>query len=82
MVFTSTSYIPAPDRLPGFPLARRTEPKSQRRRWLDEGGHILEWDYQHGAVEMYDSRGRHLGEFDPDSGTRQKGPDRARRIEP
>ena len=27
-----------------------------------------EWDSQHGTVEKYDKKGRHLGEFDPDTG--------------
>ncbi|MQT72046.1 toxin, partial [Pseudomonas sp. FSL R10-0071] len=30
-------------------------------RWKVSDGRILEWDYQHGAVEMYDKRGNHLG---------------------
>lgn len=76
------AYIPPPRELEGFPKARRTEPKGQRRRWVDEDGRILEWDYQHGAVEMYDVRGRHLGEFDPKTGDRRKEPDPSRRIEP
>lgn len=76
------AYIPAPERLPGFPDAERTEPKGRRRRWIDGEDRILEWDYQHGTVEMYDRRGRHLGEFDPNSGQRLKPPDRTRRIEP
>jgi Cytotoxic len=75
-------YVPAPEGLPGFPDARRVEPKNQRRRWSDRRGRIFEWDYQHGTVEVYDRRGRHLGEFDPGTGARRKGPDRARRIEP
>jgi len=75
-------YVPAPEKLPGFPNAERAEPKSRRRRWIDPKGRILEWDYQHGTVEVYDRRGRHLGEFDPTSGRRLKGPDRTRRAEP
>ena len=76
------AYIPAPERLPAFPDAERTEPKGRRRRWINDKGQIFEWDYQHGTVEMYDHRGRHLGELDPDTGRRLKGPDRTRRIEP
>jgi hypothetical protein len=76
-------YIPAPEKLPGFPNARRTEPKSQRRRWIDaDAGRIIEWDYRHGAVEVYDKQGHHLGEYDPDTGIRQKDPVPGRRIEP
>jgi hypothetical protein len=28
-----------------------------RARWKDEDGAIYEWDYAHGTVERYDSRG-------------------------
>jgi hypothetical protein len=75
-------YVPAPESLPGFPETQRTTPKSHRRRWIDADGKIYEWDYQHGRVEVYDARGRHLGEFDPETGRRLQEPDRARRIEP
>ena len=57
-------------------------PKGRRRRWIDAQGRIFEWDYQHGAVEMYDRRGRHLGEFDPMTGRQSKDPDPSRQIEP
>lgn len=80
--------VPAPRDLAAFPDARRVRPKtsrgdgSRRTRWKDSDGKIYEWDAQHGAVEKYDARGRHLGQFDPLSGERQKGADRTRRIEP
>jgi hypothetical protein len=38
-----------------------------RKRWKDAEGNIYEWDSQHGRLEKYDKRGRHLGEFDPDT---------------
>jgi Cytotoxic len=61
--------VPAPRSLKAFPNAERVEPKSIRRRWFDaDNGYIYEWDYQHGRVERYDRRGRHLGEFDPETG--------------
>jgi hypothetical protein len=53
-----------------------------RARWKDEERRIYEWDYQHGRVEIYDPKGRHLGEFDPSTGARLKTPDRSRRIQP
>jgi hypothetical protein len=63
---------PADGKLPGFPDARTVKPKTPRqdgkrlrRRWKTGDGTILEWDYQHGSVEAYDRRGRHIGEFDP-----------------
>ncbi len=53
-----------------------------RKRWKDNDGKIYEWDYQHGTVELYDKRGKHLGEFDPESGNRLKPADAARSVEP
>ena len=83
--------FPAPRRrLPAFPDAELVRPKTPRtggaglrRRWRDQqAGRIYEWDSQHGTVEAYDDRSRHLGEFDPSSGERLKKPDRNRRVEP
>lgn len=69
------SYHPAPKGLTAFPDAVRDSPKSsvqgggkKRSRWKDKKGKIYEWDSQHGAVEIYDKQGKHLGEFDPDTG--------------
>lgn len=53
-----------------------------RRRWRDSQGRVYEWDYQHGAVEMYDAQGRHLGQFDAETGEKRKDPDSRRTIEP
>ncbi|MQU08987.1 colicin E3/pyocin S6 family cytotoxin [Pseudomonas helleri] len=33
---------------------------------------IFEKDFQHGAVEIYDKQGKHLGEFDADTGEQRK----------
>lgn len=81
-------HVVPPKELPGFPLARRAVPKTPRSggglrmRWKDRHGTIYEWDYQHGAVELYDSQGHHLGEFDPQTG-RQTGPAKPnRKVEP
>ena len=69
--------FPPPRRiLPGFPEAEITSPKTPRhdggglrKRWRDRSGRIYEWDYQHGTVEVYDRRGRHIGErIDPFNG--------------
>ena len=72
-------YHKPPDLLPAFPDAVSARPKSsvrgggkKRNRWLDTRGRIYEWDFQHGAVEMYDKQGRHLGEFDPNTGKQTK----------
>ena len=81
--------IPAPSSLPGFPGAQRAKPKTPvqgggglRKRWRFPGGCILEWDSQHGEVEKYDKRGKHLGAFDPKTGKQLKDPIKNRRIEP
>jgi hypothetical protein len=44
----------------------------KRARRIDSDGNIIEWDYQHGRVEKYDSKGKHLGEFDPDNGAQTR----------
>jgi hypothetical protein len=82
-------YAPPPEDLAAFPDAKRARSKTPvsgggglRRRWKDTDGQIYEWDYQHGKVELYDKRGRSLGEFDPDTGERTKDPDPKRRVEP
>ncbi|WP_373322800.1 colicin E3/pyocin S6 family cytotoxin [Vogesella indigofera] len=36
-----------------------------RNRFKDQDGNIYKWDSQHGALEMHNNRGRHMGEFDP-----------------
>jgi hypothetical protein len=80
-------YQSPPRLLPGFPNAVPVPPKTpypggMRKRWEDPDGEIIEWDYQHGEVEVYDSRGRHLGQFDHETGERQKDADPTRRVEP
>ena len=42
---------------------------------------FFEWDYTHDDVEVYDSRGRHLGSADPDTGAMTKPAVPGRRIE-
>ena len=53
-----------------------------RPRWRTPGGWILEWDYQHGTVEVYDRRGDHLGEYDFFTERMLKGAAFGRRITP
>jgi hypothetical protein len=82
------SYIPPPAELPAFPGAVKVKPKTRRRgaayrkRWKDDDGNIYEWDSQHGTVEKYDARGRHIGEFDPETGDELNSADPNRRVEP
>ncbi len=73
-------YHPAPrGGLPGFPNATRGKPLNRRTRWTDDKGNIYEWDSQHGAVEKYSKNGKHLGEFDPNTGAQTKPPDPTRK---
>lgn len=82
------SHHPAPDTLAGFPDAVPARPRTPvqgggglRRRWEIPGGPVLEWDYQHGTVEMYNRRGRHIGECDPNTGKQLTRPIPTRSIE-
>ncbi len=84
---TDHDYYQAADYLEGFPGSYRVKGKTPmgdgkklRRRWKTEDGKILEWDYQHGEVEMYTEKGKHLGAYDPDTGEKVKEPDNKRNI--
>jgi hypothetical protein len=73
------SYHPAPKGLTAFPDAVKDKSKNAvkgggglRRRWKDGKGRIYEWDSENGRVELYDKQGKHLGEFDPETGERTK----------
>lgn len=85
---SARSYVPAPKTLPGFPKATGTRPKTpmgggkKRKRWINDDGDILEWDYQHGKVERYSPKGKHRGEFDPNTGKQTKPADPRRTITP
>jgi hypothetical protein len=83
------NYHPAPKGLIAFPDATRAKRKTPlkgggglRKRWKTSKGTIFEWDSQHGTVEMYDKRGRHLGEYDPTTGKQTKPADNFRSVEP
>lgn len=81
--------FPNGDALPGFPEAHKSRAKTprsgggRRSRWKTADGTIIERDYLHNTVEVYDASGRrHLGDFDPWD-ARQVGPaDPARHVEP
>ncbi|CAI9005186.1 colicin E3/pyocin S6 family cytotoxin [Pseudomonas sp. IT-P294] len=82
-------YYPAPKGLTAFPDATKATRKNPikgggglRKRWKTPNGKIFEWDSQHGTVEMYDKRGRHLGEYDPTTGEQTKPADNTRKVEP
>jgi len=87
-LLTSSSYTPPPKTLPGFPDAKPVKPKTPvqgggglRKRWKDPQGNIYEWDSQHGRVEKYNKRGKHQGEYDPNSGKQTKPADPNRKVE-
>jgi hypothetical protein len=82
-------YHPAPTGLSAFPDATKANRKTSvkgggnlRKRWKTPKGTIFEWDSQHGTVEMYDKRGRHLGEYNPITGEQTKPADNTRKVEP
>lgn len=83
------AYVPSPKNLTAFPEATWAKGKTQvqgggklRPRWKDPKGNIYEWDYQHGTVEVYNKRGAHRGEFDPETGAQTKPADPTRKVEP
>ncbi len=53
-----------------------------RKRWKDTDGRIYEWDSRHGTIEIYDSAGWHLGEFNAETGEQLKEAEAGRTIEP
>ncbi|WP_447775445.1 colicin E3/pyocin S6 family cytotoxin [Pseudomonas chlororaphis] len=82
------NYHPKPQNLPAFPDLKWSKPKTPKKggglrdRWKDKDGTIYEWDSQHGRLEKYNKRGKHLGEFDPITGQQTKPADKTRVIEP
>ncbi len=83
------SHFVPPKFFPGFPGLKIVRSKTSvsrggllRKRWKDADGNLYEWDYQHGRLEKYTKRGRHLGEFDPETGLQTKLADPSRSIEP
>ena len=82
------NYHIAPRGLTAFPDAVKDKSKTKvqgggglRKRWKDRKGRIYEWDSQHGAVEIYDKQGNHLGEFDPETGEQTKPANLGRKVE-
>ena len=81
-------YLSAPLTLLAFPEAQRVRGKTPRlggglrQRWKSSSGVIYEWDYRHGRVEIYDRRGRHIGEYDPETGQRTKPANPDYQVEP
>ncbi|WP_248766975.1 colicin E3/pyocin S6 family cytotoxin [Pseudomonas sp. MWU12-2345] len=72
---TGAKYHMPPLELPAFPDAVSVKAKSsvqggggKRARWKDRKGRIYEWDSKTGAIEMYNKQGKHLGEFNHETG--------------
>ena len=87
----NAAYYPPPNSLPGFPgtqLAPRKTPVKGggglRKRWKERKGkkRIIEWDSQHGRVEVYNKRGKHEGEYNHETGKQTKPADKTRTVEP
>jgi len=82
-------YNPPPKTLPAFknaklaPKRKTTSAASgKRKRWIDDDGKIIEWDALHAEVEVYNKRGKHLGEFDPETGVQTKPANSSYKIKP
>jgi len=73
-------HIPPKD-LKAFPNTKSAKRKNGRKRWKDNDGKIYEWDSQHAKVEIYDKQGKHLGEYDPDTGEQKQPVDNSRKTE-
>lgn len=78
-----------PRELEAFPDIKTTKRKTPvqgggglRRRWKDSKGKIYEFDRQEDTVEIYNKRGKHLGEFDHRTGEQLKPANPSRRVEP
>jgi hypothetical protein len=68
----TVNYNTPPRALPRFPGAKKVKPKAGRARWVTPDGKILEWDSQHGELEVYDKRGKHQGAANPNTGETKK----------
>lgn len=56
------TYRPLPT--PSFVDHLQRVPRRGRKRWRNNDGVLYEYDSQHSELEMYNSRGRHLGVVD------------------
>ena len=79
--------VPPPKVPAAFPDLRRVKPKTsfsagKRARWKDDEGRIYEWDYQHGEVEIYTSKGKHMGQFNSHTGVQTQPAISTRTVEP
>jgi hypothetical protein len=77
------THLLPPTNSPFLRSLERVSPKGpELRRWCDRRqGRIYTWDQLHGDVEVFNSRGRHLGSVDPMTGNVCKGAIKGRRID-
>lgn len=79
-------YVPAATSLPGFPDAYKVRGKTPyskdkvRARWETSDDKILEWDYQHGNIEMYNKQGNHVGAYNHETGEKVEDAIKGRNI--
>jgi hypothetical protein len=59
---------------------KKARSKGHRKRWQGND-QIYEEDTQHGELEKYNQRGKHLGSVDPDTGEIVKAAVKGRSIE-
>ena len=75
------THYPVPKDAPFLRILVRAH-RSEGQRWTDSTGErFYEWDGLHGELEVYNSRGRHLGAVDPSTGRVTKPAERGRSID-
>lgn len=52
-----------------------------QKRWRSNDGRLYTWDQLHGEIEVFNSRGHHIGVLDAVTGTMIKEPRKGRRID-
>jgi hypothetical protein len=64
------------------PVWKQLEPYRGKTKTSGQGGgrRYYEWDFTHGDIEVYNSRGEHLGSMDPTTGEMIKPAVKGRKI--
>ncbi|MCC6901250.1 MAG: hypothetical protein IT377_19915 [Polyangiaceae bacterium] len=74
-----TRKIPPKD---GFIATLTRVPREGETRWMDANGkRLYTWDGVHGELEVFTSRGHHLGSVDPVTGKMLKDAVKGRKID-
>jgi hypothetical protein len=67
--------------LPGeSPIWKGFKPYRDKVKRNEKGDRFYQWDYRHGDIEEYNSRGEHLGCIDGKTGERTKPAKKGRTI--